>query len=223
MAFHIPFNQRRKFRRSAPIYIGFDRPPRVKRKFNWWGFNGLMLSMASFATAGFASPVALLVSLVGLRKSKGPRIAAAVGTVFSMIGIALASTIALVSITEHNHHQTRRAERAYKIQLAEDLDVLTLTMVEAKSELIDYRKANGFLPDPIFGNVLTIKHNDPWGQSLRFEEGASCGIVRSAGPDTVFDTGDDVVTKVKGEVKEIEGPFSDEEVTETEAAGYSQH
>lgn len=236
MAFHIPFNQRRRNRatRPRPVYIGFDVPAaRPKRKFNWWGFNGLLLSLASFVTAGFASPVSLIVSMVGLRKTKGPRKAAAAGTIFSMIGIALASAITIGLVSDYRAHQHRQANRMYQVQLKRNLAKLEPAMTEAVNELEEYREANGNLPDPIFGNMLTIKHVDPWGKELRFEDGLTKGLVRSAGPDQTFDTRDDITKGVEGELEAIGTPLNDtvgtasvdtsDDEPSTEIKGYSRH
>lgn len=213
MAFHIPFNQRRRRQyRPAPVYIGFDVPAqRPKRKFNWWGFNGLMLSLGSFLTAGFASPVALLVSLVGMRKSKGPRKAAAAGTAFSLLGIALASAIVLTAVGEHRQRAYDHAAHTYNVKISKDMKVLDKSMVVAKAELVEYREANGMLPEPIFGNMLTIKHQDPWGTPLRYEDDLNKAIIRSAGPDARFDNHDDVVVAVKGKVEAISSPLDEVE------------
>ncbi len=90
MAFHIPFEHRQRNRQQyGPIYIGFDVPARrPRRQFNWWGFHGLWLSLASFLTAGLLSPIPLLISLIGLRKGPGRKMAAA-GTIFSVLGTGL--------------------------------------------------------------------------------------------------------------------------------------
>ena len=50
MPFHIPFEHRR---RPQPVYIGFDVPQRPKRKFNWWGFWGLFMSLGKLFDSWF--------------------------------------------------------------------------------------------------------------------------------------------------------------------------
>ena len=49
--------------------------------------------------------------------------------------------------------------------------------------------------------MLVIKHTDPWGEELRFDLKKDHGVVRSAGPDMVFETPDDIVKRVMGKVQ----------------------
>lgn len=194
MPFHIPFEQRR---RNRPVYIGFDVPQRPKRKFNWWGFWGLLMSLGSFVTAGFASPLALLVSLNGMRKTKGPRKAAAAGTVFSILGVALASTIVMGLIAEHERMENRRLQRQVAAQVEEAKEVFQV----ANRELQQYRNSNGSLPTGVDGNMLMLKHVDPWGGELRFDTVDGKAFIRSIGPDGVSNSGDDISLKIEGEVE----------------------
>ena len=194
MPFHIPFEHRRQPR---PIYIGFDVPQRPKRKFNWWGFWGLLMSLGSFVTAGFASPLALLVSLNGMRKVKGPRKAAATGAVLSLVGIAIASTIVIGLMADHNHRQHRRAQRRIAAQVEEAQEVFQV----ANKELQQYRQSNGSLPSGVDGNMLLLKHVDPWGGELRFDTKDGHAYIRSIGPDGVSNSNDDISFEIEGDVE----------------------
>ncbi len=207
MAFHIPFNQRASAQqRPAPIYIGFavQRPPR--KKFNWWGFNGLWMSVASLATAGFLSPVPLLVSLMGLRRP-GKKMAT-VGTFVSLAGVVLASTIVLGSVAAHNHHMDRRHDRAVKKQVVETHGLLAVAADEiiqhdetpdvSESELAS-QGSDDSIRRAVEANMLVIKYIDPWGESLRYDMEGDGGIVRSSGPDRQFDSRDDVTLRVGDE------------------------
>lgn len=191
MAFHIPFNQRNPAPRPAPIYIGFEvqRPPR--KKFNWWGFNGMWMSFMSLFTAGFASPVPLLISLVGLRRP-GKKMAA-VGTFVSALGVALATTIVVGSVAAHHHQaekrQIARYNRTVNKQIAETNALMAIAAIEIeefREDVVDDQRFD------IEANMLIIKHVDPWGESLRFELSSDDGIIRSAGPDGKFNTRDDI-------------------------------
>jgi hypothetical protein len=198
MAFHVPFNQRVSARQhSGPIYIGFEVPQPPRKKFNWWGFNGMWMSAASLLTAGFLSPVTLLISFVGLRRP-GKKMAT-VGTLISLAGIALASTIVLTTVAAHNHReqarQARHYDRTVKKQIAETNTLLSM----ASEEIIEDRdQHDGELPNDIDANMIVIKHIDPWGESLRFDLESDHGVVRSAGPDKKFDTNDDLTVSVDG-------------------------
>ena len=198
MAFHIPFDHRVSARQQAgPIYIGFEVPRPPRKKFNWWGFNGMWMSAASLLTAGFLSPVSLLISFVGLRRP-GKKMAT-VGTLVSLAGIALASTI-LLSVFAHQHRveherQVRHYNRTVKKQIVETQSLLAL----ASNEITEDRdQRNGELLNDIDANMIVIKHIDPWGESLRFDLEVDHGVIRSAGPDAKFDTRDDVKISVEG-------------------------
>ena len=201
MAFHVPFNQRNR-NQSGPVYIGFDEPARFRRsKFNWWGFNGLWMSLAAFFSAGFLSLISLLVSLRGLKKK--PRGMAIAGTIFSLAGICIASFITVSFVShemhrEHNRQQAREHRAAVRL-LAKCEPVLQA----ATSEFETYRdNHDGELPSWINGNMLAIKHLDPWQTSLRFEpETDDFALLRSAGPDKEFDTSDDIVKRVEGKTE----------------------
>lgn len=204
MAFHIPFNQRASAPKPAPVYIGFEVPRPPRKKFNWWGFNGMWMSFASLFTAGFASPVPLLISLVGLRRP-GKKMAS-VGTFISTLGVAMAATIVIASVASHNHHveatQMARYNRIVKKQLAENDALMAITAIE----IAEYR--TGVENDQNFdikANVLIIEneHVDPWGKALRFEPNSKDGLVRSAGPDKEFDTRDDVTLEINRPEEEV--------------------
>lgn len=199
MAFHIPFNQRRSKPAGPPIYIGFERP---KKKFNWWGFHGLWLSLLSLTSAGFLSPLSLLVSVNGMRRKKGPRKAAVVGTVISIAGIALASLIVSTAMHSSHQHQQRIETRRMASKVAQQRSSAKKRVASAIKELTQYRNSHqGFLPSVIDCNMLVIKHKDPWSEELRFDLKKDHGVVRSAGPDMIFETPDDVVTRVDGKIE----------------------
>lgn len=202
MAFHIPFEHRQRNRRKySPIYIGFDVPaPRPRRKFNWWGFHGLWLSLASFLTAGMLSPIPLLISLVGLRKGPGRKMAAA-GTIFSILGTGLFLAIVFTSIS-HNQHRRHIVQLHHRRQVVVKQNGATESLIDvASKELAEHRDANkGKFPNWVDCNMLMIKHVDPWGQSLRFDADAEdWGTLRSAGPDKEFDTKDDLTKRIDGQ------------------------
>lgn len=199
MAFHVPFHQRSSSGGRSPVYIGFD-PPR--RKFNWWGFNGLWLSIMSLLTLGFTSPVPLLISLNGLRKKKGPRKAAAAGTLLSLLGVGIAGTIVAVTITaQHRDHQRRIESQNARIVAKQKTETKRLIAI-ATEELQTYRDShNGQWPSIIDSNMLVIKHVDPWGESLRFDGHGDHAILRSAGPDKKFESTDDVTVELKGKTE----------------------
>ena len=201
MAFHVPFNQRNR-NQTGPIYIGFDEPARFRRSnFNWWGFNGLWMSLAAFFSAGFLSFIPLFVSIRGLKsKRRGMAVA---GTIFSLLGIGLATFIAVNFIShemkQEQQRQLVRENRAAARMVAKCEPVFATAIAEFEQFRDDH---DGSLPSWINGNMLAIKHLDPWGTSLRFEpETSDFALLRSAGADKEFDTKDDITKKVKGKTE----------------------
>ena len=203
MPFHIPFNQRASAKPQVlqPVYIGFEQPQPPRRKFNWWGFNGMWMSAASLLTAGFLSPVSLLISLIGLRPSrqKMGRKMALTGTVVSLAGVVLASSLVFGAMQKARHRQQVRHAAQQHAEILKEVRQTQNLLGLATEELVEYRDLNqGDLPNDIDANMLVIKHVDPWGEVLRYESEIDHGVVRSAGPDRKFDSKDDVVSKVKG-------------------------
>ena len=195
MSFHIPFRQRASNRKHyGTIYI--NEPPKPpKRYFNWWGFNGMCLSFVSLMMLGLLSPLALLLSLIGLRRrGKGM---AAVGTMVSLLGVAL---ISIVGITTYNVHQDRVATIAKQQEArinAVKTQKASALLAEAYDDLVEYRgQHEGHLPADIEGNMMVIGYGDPWGQALRYEPEEGFALVRSAGPDQKFLSSDDLLKKV---------------------------
>ena len=197
MPYHIPFEHRR--RRPQPVYIGFDVPQRPRRKFNWWGFWGLLMSLGSFLTAGFASPLALLVSLNGMRKKKGPRKAAAAGTIFSLLGILMAGSIVSFAVHEEHAHRQKRYERKMRAAIAAQVEETQVAIAIAEREMDEFVEDTGYLPSGIDGNMLMLKHIDAWGNEIRYDAESNPALLRSAGPDMAYNTDDDVTSEVEGD------------------------
>jgi len=206
MAYHIPFAHRR---RQPPIYIGFDeprvRPLRRRRRFNGWGLTGFLLSLLSFATLCLLSPLALLVSLFGLRRR--PRGLAMAGTFFGLIGTGLLALAITVAATAHNRHQHAAAMSQRNHALAIERKETRGTLADAV-EIVEAYVANhgGLLPAAYDGNLLVVPLTDAWGNELRYELDRQFATVRSAGPDHKFESRDDLVERVIGAVP-VESPL----------------
>lgn len=194
MAFHIPFEHRH---RGQPIYIGFDEPPVLRRRWNWWGFFGFGLSLFSFLTAGLLSPLALLLNLIGLRRE--PRGLARAGLVLSLLGMAMAGGLIGLGVSSHQRAHAYRQAQVLEAHNRELGRVTGQTLQVAQAEFAEYREVNdGNLPQWIDANMVAIKHKDAWGESLRFDVEKEGALLRSAGPDRQFDTGDDLMLRVEG-------------------------
>jgi hypothetical protein len=192
MAFHVPFEHRQ---RAQPIYIGFDLPPRRIRKRNWTGFVGFLMGIAGLFTVGVLSPLALLISLFGLRK--GPRGFAITGVVLGLIGsMMIGSIVAATSLHRQQVHE-RRMSKQNQVKVVETEKTLKTAVLEFEEYAGDH---DGYLPEPITANMLSIKYMDAWGQSLRFDDEKSHAVLRSAGADRKFDSRDDVTVRLQGNI-----------------------
>lgn len=206
MSFHVPFNQRPSGRQQlpGPIYIGFDSNPAsprpATRKFNWWGFHGMWMSFASLLTAGFLSPIPLLISLIGLRRPG--KIMASVGSLVSVMGVGLATLISLLTWHANHEYSQRQQEKYYQQVTAKEVASASQLLVVAGDEIKQFQADyDGQFPDDIDANMLVIKHVDPWGQSLRFDSEKDHATIRSAGPDQKFYTDDDVTLRLEGKMQ----------------------
>jgi hypothetical protein len=195
MAFHIPFEHRH---RGQPIYIGFDVPAVPRRRWNPWGFFGFGLSLFAFLTAGFLSPLALVLNLIGLRRE--PRGLARAGTVLSLIGCTVAGGVVLLAVNAEKDYRSRQQRQLDQILNVELAQRTSRTLQQAEAEFREFASVNaGQLPTWIDANMVAIKHKDGWGESLRFDVEKDGAKLRSAGPDHQFDTGDDLLLKVDGQ------------------------
>ena len=196
MAFQVPYAQ---LKENPPVHNGFQQPPVVrKRKSNWWGLGGFLLSMAGLITCGFFSPIALFVSLIGLCRK--PRETALAGTIISLAGMAVAASLIYGAISNQLHRQQVARQHARAIFQAQQIDQGNDLLESAAFELEGFRAEHeGTLPAAIDGNMLVIKYQDPWGQELRYEPGTNQATIRSAGVDARFDTADDLTRNIEGE------------------------
>lgn len=197
MPFHVPFHHRESNRQHfGTIYIGPQPntgPPR--KKFNWWGFNGMWLSFVALLTAGLLSPLSLLFSLKGIRRPG--KAMATVGTFTSLAGIGILAMIVLTAVNSHRHEKHRRHAARTAIANAAKIEATKSILANAYDDLVEFRGQNeGALPADIDGNILVVGYVDPWGVELRYEPEENFALIRSAGPDGTFLSTDDVLTKV---------------------------
>ena len=220
MAFHVPFNQRPRPHDNA-VYIGFDEPQqqqyrqqRIYRRnsnSNGFGVGGFVLSIGSIFTGGLLAPIALLFSLIGLRKS--PRGMATAGTVISsmmlvFMGLAVAgASLGEKMVRDQYRDHSRRTVRVQKHKKYEaKIKKTNAELAKAAALIREYRSENsGSLPDAIVANKMLYKAEakDAWDKDLRYEiddlidsPSATIAVIRSAGSDEKFDTGDDLITRI---------------------------
>lgn len=201
MTFHIPFDQRASAKKQAtPVYIGFQPVRPTREKFNWWGFNGMWMSLGSLLTAGFASPIPLLISLNGLRRPG--KAMASIGTVVSLAGVIMATSIVLFISNAHSQRvQSKQVAHRNKVVKKQAKETGVLLAVAA-NKVKTFREEAGDTADfDIEANMLIVEHIDPWGESLRFDGAPNSGLVRSAGPDKTFNSEDDIILKLSSAEK----------------------
>jgi hypothetical protein len=163
------------------IYLD-ESPRHVRRGVNGWGILGCVFSLLGVLTFGLASPIGLVLSLVGMLKR--PRGAAVFGAVLGAMGTAflvLCGWAVLAGVQTVNR-QIKADQTAASFAAA----------VDAVEEF--QQRHGGKLPEGIEGNKLLItrKLSDAWGSELRYDVMPSGYLIRSAGSDRQFDTGDDL-------------------------------
>ena len=165
-----------------------------KRKTNWAGLTGLILSIVGFATGGCVSPVALLLSCVGM--ARRPRGFAMWGLILSCVGCMwLASTFLGVfgpSIDPYERPVARAGDR----RLGTPNAVLETPLEKAALVITQYSDAHGELPLTKWGQHLITEWEeirDEWGNHLRYKRLDDVQFeIRSVGSDS-SDPDDDLV------------------------------
>ncbi len=196
MSYHVPFHMRNQNTgEKPPVYIGFEAPRRPLRRFSFMGFFGFLLCVF---TCGALAPFSLIMSLIGLRK--GPNFFSVAGTVLSSLALA-GMTMGLVGNSIDEHH--RMAERRARIQhqkVHKMNEETRSTMVKAEKEFRAYKSENeNKLPSPMTGSMMAVHFRDAWDQELRYEVEPEFCILRSAGADMEYETGDDLIRKIAGQ------------------------
>ncbi len=202
MRYHVPFAHRQHHSRNlGPVYIGFDEPvsiQRRKRPFNWYGFTGLLMSLVSPFTLFLIAPLALLFSLLGMRRA--PRGMALVGLILSLLATTVLSIGVFNLLDQHQRQRSRQLLEISHIQNRPQIEA-TLTILESvQDELRQFRSENdNQLPSLDDGMMMTVRYDDAWDQPLRYGVTEAGCIIRSSGPDQEFDTADDLTVKLDGQ------------------------
>jgi hypothetical protein len=150
---------------------------------NGLGVAGFVTSLVGLMSCGILSPIALLLSFLALFKR--PRGFAVAGTIISVIG-----TIALVLVGASFVLAMIGVKKG-----AEALGAQLTTMsaaTDAAALIEEHRKANENYPTQEIGNQLISGKLDGWKSQLVYETGATGYQIRSAGPDTILNTQDDI-------------------------------
>jgi hypothetical protein len=140
------------------------------------GTAGFVVSLVGIVfTCGVICPIGLILSLIGIGKE--PKGLAIAGTVIGAVGSLGFVFVGLGIVAGLLFSQV------------EPPDTLGLAVEAVES----YARQMGEIPPAEEGQELIKLIQDAWGNELRYEPGEASFLIRSAGPDGVFDTDDDVV------------------------------
>jgi len=145
------------------------------------GIAGFVASLVGILTCGLASPIGLILSLIGLGKE--PKGLAIAGTVIGGAGSLLFLVMGLSFLA------------GIAVGLLEEVDPPDEAWLGFAAQAIVVRAGlTGELPSVDEGHELIAEFEDSWGNALRYEPSGDDFTIRSAGPDGLFDTSDDIVS-----------------------------
>ncbi len=169
---------------QSPAYAGGSRPAPV----NTTGFVGMILSLIGLLTCGILSPIGLLISLFGL--SREPRGSAVLGVVLGLIGSAWIAFVGYATVTGI-------IVAKETIETVIETTETTASLSMGADRIDQYRTENGRIPDAVTGNEIVDDIDDSWGNSILYAvEEKERYVLRSAGPDGQFHTGDDITSSM---------------------------
>jgi hypothetical protein len=147
---------------------------------NGLGIAGFVTSLVGIVTCGIIAPIGLLLSLIALFKR--PRGFAVAGTVIGAV-MSIFLVVAGIGIVAGFLGLANSAKQFSAVG----------NLTNAKTTVQNYMQSRGQLPSEGEAKNL-ITTDDPWGKRIRYERIASDEYtLRSAGPDSQFNTSDDVV------------------------------
>ncbi len=156
---------------------GFDpQTAAAPRQSNTLGLIGFIISLSGCCLV-ITAPLGLLLSFFALFKA--PRLFAILGTIIGLIGTAiLAGSIALLF----------SVGAARSIQHYETF----FTGLEIFGEVMQHFGENNALPGDAEGQLIVNDRTDGWGTPIKYTRiDPTTFELRSAGPDTTFNTEDD--------------------------------
>ena len=186
--------------RREVLYIDEPAPP------NYLGTTGLVFSILGLVTCGALSPIGLLLSVIGLTgKRRGGAIA---GVLLALLGLAIPGAFIFSAVKEE-----RDRHREQVVQTARSV------LESARVKIDELRAEEKALPDGVAGNKFLLEEGfrDPWNVELRYElhDDQKSYSLRSAGPDSRFDTRDDVAISIGADA--LHEPIGGKDVAAAEA------
>lgn len=128
----------------------------------------LITAAAGIVTLGFASPVAIILSLTAMRR--GARRVASLALALGIAGLVLGIYLFVMS-----------AKNKQTVDVVVDLEL----------RLQDYRDRRDRYPDAAEFEALFGAPTDGWGSAIRYLPTTDSYRLQAAGPDGRFDTDDD--------------------------------
>ena len=152
---------------------------------NTMGLIGFILSLVGFVFCGLLSPIACLVSLIGMFKE--PRGFAVAGFIISLIGSVFLATIGFFIITAVMTMMGLIAAVAAVM----DYSTQFVPLFEANSVLVQKWEDPDKLPTTAEGNDIIEGKLDAWDKQIKYETNGTSYSFVSAGADGKFDNDDD--------------------------------
>ncbi len=168
----------------GPYYAPMGAP--APQPVNAAGLVGFILSMCGLLCA-LCFPIGFIVSLFGLRTP--PKGFAIAGTVIGAVGTVLVGGAVLLYGTAILACMGTCGSFGAAMQ---PIVATRSALLEARRKIEDYKTENGAYPNETVGNALIQGTMDYWKIQIRYEPKNGSYVVRSAGPDQVFDTTDDM-------------------------------
>lgn len=173
-------------------------PPPRPRQENGWGLAGFIISIAGLIFCGIPSIFGTIISMIGLRKE--PRGFAIAGFCLGLVGVLeLASILLMMFVVVRTAQTTYYSAR----------QTLTELQLNGEASLIaDRWEEISRIPNQAEGNELLRGKRDMYGNSISYETDGASFTLRSAGPDELLDTEDDIVVGPYANIESArENPF----------------
>jgi len=166
--------------------------PRVIAEKNTLGIIGLTVSVVGLFTFGILSPLGLAASIAGVLKR--PRGAAIAGIILGLIGTTL---LLAYTLPRYMPPAVRRVGigATARETVGSRADNDTFILLSGVADQLDARRTdNGDAPSLADGQAATAGRQDSWITVIQYNRiDDETFEVRSAGPDQMFRTDDDIV------------------------------
>jgi type II secretory pathway pseudopilin PulG len=175
----------------AGEYASPYQPPKATGgdQSNVPGLIGFILSLVGFISCGTLSPIALILSCIGLRKE--PKGLAIAGLVISILGTIELILVAIYISAVAAIFATCAGAMGIAAQEIQKESETRAAIRSAEEEIESYYETNGEYPDDATGNQRIEQFRDGYGNQLRYTLEEDGYDLRSAGADSEFDTFDD--------------------------------